>query len=124
LLLRLVTVWDEDKQEEFTFLTNHLTIGATTIARIYKERWQIELFFKSLKQLMRVKTFVGTSANALKTQVWTALIAILLLKYLHLKSTFNWSFSNLVAVVFNPRFRCLVVPCSGAADGSGTARAD
>jgi hypothetical protein len=99
LLLRLVTVWDEDKQEEFTFLTNHLTFGATTIARIYKERWQIELFFKSLKQLMRVKTFVGTSANALKTQVWTALIAILLLKYLHLKSTFNWSFSNLVAVL-------------------------
>ena len=99
LLLRLVTVWDEDKQEEFTFLTNHLKFGATTIARIYKERWQIELFFKSLKQLMRVKTFVGTSANALKTQLWTALIAMLLLKFLHLKSTFNWSFSNLVALV-------------------------
>jgi len=99
LLLRLVTVWDQDKQEEFTFLTNHLKFGATTIARIYKERWQIELFFKSLKQLMRVKTFVGTSANALKTQLWTALIAMLLLKYLHLRSTFNWSFSNLVALV-------------------------
>jgi hypothetical protein len=99
LNLRLVTVWDEDKQEELTFLTNHLKFGATTIARIYKERWQIELFFKSLKQLLRVKTFVGTSANALKTQLWTALIAMLLLKYLHLKSTFNWSFSNLVALV-------------------------
>lgn len=99
LRLRLVTVWDEDKQEEITFLTNHLKFGATTIARIYKERWQIELFFKSLKQLLRVKTFVGTSANALKTQLWTALIAMLLLKYLHLKSTFNWSFSNLVVLV-------------------------
>jgi hypothetical protein len=99
LHLRLVTVWDEDKQEELTFLTNHLKFGATTIARIYKERWQIELFFKSLKQLMRVKTFVGTSANALKTQLWTALIAMLLLKYLYLKSTFNWSFSNMVALV-------------------------
>jgi hypothetical protein len=99
LQLRLVTVWDEDKQEEITFLTNHLKFGATTIARIYKERWQIELFFKSLKQLLRVKTFVGTSANALKTQLWTALIAMLLLKYLHLKSTFNWSFSNLVVLV-------------------------
>jgi hypothetical protein len=99
LHLRLVTIWDEAKQEELTFLTNHLKFGATTIARIYKERWQIELFFKSLKQLMRVKTFVGTSANALKTQLWAALIAMLLLKYLLLKSTFNWSFSNLVALV-------------------------
>jgi len=99
LRLRLVTIWDEDKQRELTFLTNHLKFGATTIARIYKERWQIELFFKSLKQLMRVKTFVGTSANALKTQLWAALIAMLLLKYLLLKSTFNWSFSNLVALV-------------------------
>src|SRR5580693_9935186 len=70
LLLRLVTIWDEEKQRELTFLTNHLKFGATTIARIYKERWQIELFFKSLKQLMRIKTFVGTSANALKTQLW------------------------------------------------------
>jgi hypothetical protein len=99
LHLRLVTVWNEEKQEEITFLTNHLKFGATTIARIYKERWQIELFFKSLKQLLRVKTFVGTSANALKTQLWTALIAVLLLKYLHLKSTYNWSFSNLVVLV-------------------------
>jgi len=99
LLLRLVTIWDEDKKRELTFLTNHLKFGATTIARIYKERWQIELFFKSLKQLMRIKTFVGTSANALKTQLWAALIAMLLLKYLLLKSTFNWSFSNLVALV-------------------------
>ena len=99
LHLRMVTVWDEEKQEEITFLTNHLKFGATTIAGIYKERWQIELFFKSLKQLLRVKTFVGTTANALKTQLWTALIAMLLLKYLHLKSTFNWSFSNLVALI-------------------------
>lgn len=99
LHLRLITIWDESKQEEFTFLTNHLKFGATTITRIYKERWQIELFFKSLKQLLRVKTFVGTSANALKTQLWTALIAMLLLKYLHLRSTFNWSFSNLVVLL-------------------------
>lgn len=99
LQLRLVTIWDEDKQEEITFLSNHLKFGATTIARIYKERWQIELFFKALKQLLRVKTFVGTSANALKTQIWTALIAMLVLKYLHLKSQFGWSLSNLVALV-------------------------
>jgi hypothetical protein len=99
LKLRLVTIWDEEKQEEITFLTNHLKFGATTIARIYKERWQIELFFKALKQLLRVKTFVGTSANALKTQIWTALIAMLVLKYLQLKAKFGWSLSNLVALV-------------------------
>lgn len=98
LQLRLVTIRDED-QRELTFLTNHLRFGASTIARIYKERWQIELFFKSLKQLLRVRTFVGTSANALKTQIWTALIAILLLKYLQLRSRFGWSLSNLVAMV-------------------------
>jgi len=98
-VLRVVTIWDEKKQEELAFLTNHFEFGATTIARIYKERWQIELFFKSLKQLLRVKTFVGTSANALKTQIWTALIAMLMLKYLQLKSQFGWSLSNLVALV-------------------------
>jgi hypothetical protein len=104
LQLRLVTIWDEEKQEEITFLTNHLKFGATTIARIYKERWQIELFFKALKQLLKIKTFVGTSANALKTQIWTALIAMLVLKYLHLKSQYGWSLSNLVALVRHQLF--------------------
>jgi hypothetical protein len=99
LVLRVVTIWDEEKQEELAFLTNHFEFGPTTIASIYKQRWQIELFFKSLKQLLKVKTFVGTSANALKTQIWIALIAMLVLKYLHLKSTYNWSFSNLVTLV-------------------------
>ncbi len=97
--LRVVTMWDEKKKQELQFLTNHLQFGATTIARIYKERWQIEIFFKTLKQLLRVKTFVGTSANALKTQIWTALIAVLILKYLKLKSSFGWSLSNLVALL-------------------------
>ena len=99
MLLRVVTVWDEEKKEEIKFLTNHVKFGATTIARIYKERWQIEIFFKAVKQLLRVKTFVGTSANALKTQIWTALIAMLILKYLKLKSSFGWSLSNLVALL-------------------------
>jgi IS4 transposase len=98
-VLRVVTIWDEEKQEELAFLTNHFEFGPTTIARIYKERWQIELFFKSLKQLLKVKTFVGTSANALKTQIWIALIAMLVLRYLHMKSTCGWSLSNLVALV-------------------------
>lgn len=81
------------------FLTNHLTLGASTVARIYKDRWQIELFFKALKQNLHVKTFVGTSANALHIQIWTALIALLVLKYLQLKARFGWSLSNLVALL-------------------------
>jgi Transposase DDE domain/Domain of unknown function (DUF4372) len=99
LRLRVVTKWDAEKQEPIQFLTNHLEFGATTIARIYKERWQIEIFFKSLKQLLRVKTFVGTSSNALKTQIWTALIAMLILKYLKLRASFGWSLSHLVALL-------------------------
>lgn len=97
--LRRIKIWDEEKREMITFLTNHLEFGATTIAAIYKERWQIELFFKALKQSLRVKTFVGTSANALKIQIWTALIALLLLKYLQLRARFGWSLSNLVALL-------------------------
>ena len=97
--LRRVEVWDEEKQQTLVFLTNHFGFGATTIAAIYKERWQIELFFKALKQNLKIKTFVGTSANAVKIQVWTALIAILILRYLQLKSTFSWSLSNLVALL-------------------------
>ena len=97
--LRRVEVYDPDKDETLVFLTNHLAFGATTIAAIYKDRWQVELFFKALKQNLKIKTFVGTSANALKVQVWTALIAILLLKYLQLRSRFGWSLSNLVALL-------------------------
>ena len=81
-LLRRVEVYDPDKDATLVFLTNYLTFGATTIAAIYKDRWQIELFFKALKQNLKIKTFVGTTANALKVQVWTALIAMLLLRYL------------------------------------------
>lgn len=97
VLRRVVVRTPEGTRLEF--LTNHLTLGASTIARIYKDRWQIELFFKALKQNLRVKTFVGTSANALQIQIWTALIALLVLKYLQLKARFGWSLSNLVALL-------------------------
>ena len=90
-------VWDNLNNQEIVLLTNHLGFGATTISSIYKDRWQIELFFKALKQNLKVKTFVGTSENALYIQIWTALIAMLLIKYLQFKSKFNWSLSNLVA---------------------------
>ena len=97
--LRRVEVWNPEKEEVLVFLTNHFKLGATTIANIYKDRWQIELFFKALKQNLKIKTFVGTSANAVKIQVWTALIAILILRYLQLKARFAWSLSNLVALL-------------------------
>ena len=96
-LLRRVVVWDAEKQREITLLTNHYKFGATTISAIYKDRWQIELFFKTIKQNLRIKTFVGTMENALNIQIWTALIAMLLIKFLALKSKFEWSLSNLVA---------------------------
>lgn len=103
-LYRRIVLWVEDKQEELVFFTNHLTWGATTVTAVYQDRWQIESFFKSLKQLLRVKTFVGTSSNALRTQIWTALIAMLLLKYLQLRSTFRWSLSNLCALLRHQLF--------------------
>jgi hypothetical protein len=99
VLFRRVEIWDKEKEEAIVFLSNLLAFGATTIAAIYKDRWEVELFFKSLKQLCKIKTFVGTSANAVKTQVWTALIAMLVLKYLQLKSSFSWSLSTLAALL-------------------------
>ena len=98
-LLRKVVAWDSENQEEVVLLTNHLEFGPTTISAIYKDRWQIELFFKALKQNLKVKTFVGTSENALYIQIWTALITILLIKFLQFKSTLGWSLSNLVALL-------------------------
>ncbi len=97
--LRRIEFYDPEKDEILVFLTNHMTLGATTIAAIYKDRWQIELFFKALKQNLKIKTFVGTSANAVKIQIWTALIAMLILRFLQLRSKFNWSLSNLVALL-------------------------
>jgi Transposase DDE domain/Domain of unknown function (DUF4372) len=97
--LRQVAVWDAEHERELVFLTNIFHLAASTIGAIYKERWQIELFFKALKQNLKIKTFVGTSENAVNVQIWTALIAMLLLKYLLLKSTWTWSLSNLAAML-------------------------
>lgn len=98
-LLRRVVVWDALNQREIVLLTNLLHFGASTIAAIYKDRWMIELFFKALKQNLKVKSFVGTSRNALLIQIWTALIAMLLLKWLHHLSKAKWSFSNLASML-------------------------
>ena len=70
-LFRRVVVWDEVEEREIVLLTNNLKLAASTIAAICKSRWQIELFFKALKQNLKIKTFVGTSPNAVRIQIWT-----------------------------------------------------
>jgi DDE family transposase/uncharacterized protein DUF4372 len=97
--LRRIEYWDEKQERLLVFLTNNLKLAASTVAAVYKDRWQIELLFKALKQSLRIKTFVGTTANALKTQIWTALISLLAIRYLQMRASFGWSLSNLVALL-------------------------
>lgn len=99
-LLRRIVVWDEAKEREIVLLTNHLKFGPTTISAIYKDRWEIEIFFKALKQTLKIKSFVGETENALRIQIWTALIALLILKWLHHLSKAAWSFSNLASMLW------------------------
>ena len=80
--LRRVAVWDDENKQTIEIITNNFTWAASTIAELYKQRWQIEIFFRDIKQLLHIKTFIGTSENAVKIQIWTALITILILKYL------------------------------------------
>jgi hypothetical protein len=101
---RIVEVWDEESQRSFTFLTNNFDLEARTIAAIYKDRWKVELFFMAIKQNLKIKTSLGTNTNAVKTQIWTALIAMLVLRYLQLMSTFEWSLSNLAALLRHQLF--------------------
>lgn len=113
--MRRVVVWDERNQKPIKLLCNNLKFGASTIAGIYKERWQIELFFKQLKQNLKIKSFVGTSENAVKTQVYIALCAVVLLR--HLKSIsdskrikckqVSFSFSNMVTMLRISLFRVM-----------------
>ena len=97
--LRLVHFWDSITGHEYRFLTNNMQWKASLVANIYKQRWHIEIFFKHLKQRLKVSTFVGTSENAVMIQIWTSLIGILLLKYLQKKAKYNWNLSNLVGFI-------------------------
>ena len=98
-LLRIVVVWDERNKTHTAFLTNQFDFDAEAIAEIYRDRWEIELFFKTLKQHLKVKTFVGTSANALKIQIWTALITMLLIKFMQFKSRCALPLCRLLALL-------------------------
>ena len=98
-VLRRIVVRRDDDPEPLILLTNHLEFGSTTISEVYRDRWKIEVFFKTLKQNLKIKTFIGTTENALRIQIWTALIAMLLLNWLHFLSKARWSLSNLASML-------------------------
>ena len=87
----------EKNEQVIELITNHMSWSANTISELYKSRWQIEIFFRDIKQLLHIKSFIGTSRNAVMIQIWTALITILILKYLKALAKYNWYLSNLVA---------------------------
>jgi len=86
---------DPKTSNEYVFLTNRLDISALEVAELYRRRWQIELFFKWIKQNLKIKAFYGTSKNAVLIQIWTALIAYLLLVWLKFKSKTGWGLLQL-----------------------------
>ncbi len=95
--LRRVVLYDQVNDQTIELITNQFSWTANTIAELYKARWEIEIFFKEIKQLLKIKSFLGTSSNAVLIQIWTALITILILKYLKACSKYNWHLSNMVS---------------------------
>jgi hypothetical protein len=97
--LRRVAVWDDVNKQVIELITNQMSWTANTIGELYKSRWQIEIFFREIKQLLHIKSFIGTTENAVLIQIWTALITILILKALKAMAKFGWHLSNLVAFI-------------------------
>mgnify|MGYP000219588745 CR=1 FL=1 len=97
--LRRVAVWDDINEQVIELITNQMNWTANTIGELYKSRWNVEIFFRDIKQLLHIKSFIGTSQNAVMIQIWTALITILILKALKAMAKFNWHLSNLVAFI-------------------------
>lgn len=94
--LRRIAIWNEEHEFTLQLLTNNMQLAASTLAELYKSRWQIEIFFRNLKQLLRIKSFIGTSRNAVETQIWTALTTMLLLCWLRHTARYKWGLANLV----------------------------
>ena len=100
LMRRIVALVEVDGREvEMVFLSNNVEWSATSIVELYRCRWQIEVFFKQIKQTLQLADFLGTSANAVRWQVWTALLTYLLLRYMSFLSDWNHSFSRLFTVL-------------------------
>jgi len=97
--LRRVAIWDEVNKQVIELITNHMRWTANTIGELYRSRWDIEIFFRDIKQLLHIKSFIGTSQNAVMIQIWTALITILILKALKAMAKYCWHLSNLVAFI-------------------------
>jgi hypothetical protein len=97
--LRRVALWDEKNQQTIEVITNQMSWTANTITELYKARWEVEIFFRDIKQQLHIKSFIGTSHNAVMIQIWTALITILILKALKQQAKHAWYLSNLVAFI-------------------------
>ncbi len=97
--LRLIEFYDEETKKHLTFLTNNRKLAASTIAAIYKSRWQIELFFKWIKQNLKIKSFLGTSKNAVLTQIWVAMSYYLLLTYIKYQTKYGHSLLTLSRII-------------------------
>ena len=98
-LLRRIEFYDTDKKRTFEFLSNNFHLAASTIAAIYKDRWKIELFFKAIKQNLKLKSFLGRSRNAIQTQIWIALIAYLLVNFAKHMAQEGWSVQRLLRII-------------------------
>jgi hypothetical protein len=97
--LRRIMYYDDERKKTLTFLTNNFRLAASTIAQIYKSRWQIELFFKWIKQNLKIKSFLGTSKNAVLTQIWVAMCYYLLLTYIKYQSKYGFSLLHLSRII-------------------------
>ena len=97
--LRRVGYVDRESGKHYVFLTNHFLLSATTIAAIYKDRWQVELFFKAIKQNLKIKAFVGLSKNAILTQIWIAMITYLLLSFARHSARTGWTVQRILRIV-------------------------
>ena len=97
--LRRIGYRDPETGKHYVFLTNHFELSAKTIADIYKQRWQIELFFKWIKQNLRIKSFIGTTKNAVMTQLWVAMCVYLLIAFLKFKSKTQKSMQHIIRLL-------------------------
>ena len=105
--LRLITYYDKENDKLYRFITNNFKLAAKTIANIYKSRWDIEIFFKWIKQNLKIKTFLGTNKNAVLTQIWIAMIYYLLLKYIKHQTKYDYSLTVLTQVMKDMYFERL-----------------
>jgi hypothetical protein len=107
--LRLVRYYDAESGELFEFLTNNFKLAASTIAKIYQARWQIEAFFKWIKQNLKIKTFLGTNQNAVLSQIWVAMCYFLLLAYVKFQTNFKKSLFYLHRLIQDALFSRLTI---------------